>query len=55
VLLVEEKTANVLELADTVALMQLGHIVWVGPRQELDLDNLTSAYLGGHTEQALSR
>jgi branched-subunit amino acid ABC-type transport system permease component/ABC-type branched-subunit amino acid transport system ATPase component len=55
VLLVEEKTANVLELADTVALMQLGHIVWVGPRAQLDLEHLTSAYLGGHTEQALSR
>ena len=55
VLLVEEKTANVLELADTVALMQLGNIVWVGPRAQLDLESLTSAYLGGHTEQALSR
>ena len=31
ILLVEEKTANVLELADTVALMQLGRIVWAGP------------------------
>ena len=55
VLLVEEKTANVLELADTVALMQLGRIVWVGPREQLDLEHLTSAYLGGRTEQALSR
>jgi len=54
ILLVEEKTANVLELADTVALMQLGRIVWTGPRADLDLDSLTSAYLGGH-EQTLSR
>jgi ABC-type branched-subunit amino acid transport system ATPase component/ABC-type branched-subunit amino acid transport system permease subunit len=54
ILLVEEKTANVLELADTVALMQLGRIVWIGPRSELDLDSLTSAYLGGN-EQTLSR
>jgi ABC-type branched-subunit amino acid transport system ATPase component/ABC-type branched-subunit amino acid transport system permease subunit len=55
VLLVEEKTANVLELADTVALMQLGRIVWVGPREQLDLEHLTTAYLGGRAEQALSR
>jgi len=35
--------------------MQLGRIVWVGPREQLDLEHLTSAYLGGRTEQALSR
>jgi ABC-type branched-subunit amino acid transport system ATPase component len=50
ILLVEEKTANVLELADTVALMQLGRIVWVGPRADLDLENLATAYLGGHEQ-----
>jgi branched-subunit amino acid ABC-type transport system permease component/ABC-type branched-subunit amino acid transport system ATPase component len=54
ILLVEEKTANILELADTVALMQLGRIVWVGPRSDLDLDELTSAYLGG-SEQPVTR
>ncbi len=53
ILLVEEKTANILELADTVALMQLGRIVWTGPRSELDLDKLTTAYLG--TDQAVIR
>jgi len=53
ILLVEEKTAEVLELADTVALMQLGRIVWVGPRSDLDADSLTSAYLGGRTAQAV--
>ncbi len=53
VLLVEEKTAHVLELADTVALMQLGRIVWVGPRDELDLENLTTAYLG-HSEHSVT-
>jgi branched-subunit amino acid ABC-type transport system permease component/ABC-type branched-subunit amino acid transport system ATPase component len=54
ILLVEEKTANVLELADTVALMQLGRIVWTGPRGDLDLEDLTSAYLGG-SEQTVTR
>jgi len=53
ILLVEEKTANILELADTVALMQLGRIVWTGPRSDLDLDELTSAYLGG-SEQTVT-
>jgi ABC-type branched-subunit amino acid transport system ATPase component/branched-subunit amino acid ABC-type transport system permease component len=52
ILLVEEKTANILELADTVALMQLGRIVWSGPRSELDLEDLTSAYLGGSEQPA---
>jgi ABC-type branched-subunit amino acid transport system ATPase component len=52
ILLVEEKTADVLELADTVALMQLGRVVWAGPRSELSTDSLTSAYLGG--ERVLS-
>jgi ABC-type branched-subunit amino acid transport system ATPase component len=46
ILLVEEKSSEVLELADTVALMQLGRIVWSGPRSQLDADSLTSAYLG---------
>jgi ABC-type branched-subunit amino acid transport system ATPase component len=46
IVLVEEKSAHVLELADTVALMQLGRVVWNGPRDELDMAALTSAYLG---------
>jgi len=52
ILLVEEKSADVLDLADTVALMQLGRVVWAGPRSELSADSLTSAYLGG--ERVLS-
>ncbi len=47
VLLVEEKAREVMELADTVAFMELGKIVWVGPRSEADADRLTAAYLGG--------
>ena len=46
IVLVEEKSAHVLELADTVAVMQLGQVVWTGPREELDPAALTSAYLG---------
>jgi ABC-type branched-subunit amino acid transport system ATPase component len=52
ILLVEEKTANILELADTVALMQLGRIIWTGPRSDLDINDLTSAYLGGSEQPA---
>jgi ABC-type branched-subunit amino acid transport system ATPase component len=52
VLLVEEKTAEVLELADTVALVQLGRIVWIGPRSDLDLASVTSAYLGSQPPAA---
>jgi ABC-type branched-subunit amino acid transport system ATPase component/branched-subunit amino acid ABC-type transport system permease component len=49
VLLVEENAQHALRVADTLALMELGNVVWVGPREEADLDVLTSAYLGtGH-------
>ena len=33
--------------ADTLAFMELGNIVWTGPRDEADMGLLTSAYLGG--------
>jgi ABC-type branched-subunit amino acid transport system ATPase component len=46
VLLVEEKATEVLALADTVAFMTLGEITWSGPRSEVDVEQLTSAYLG---------
>ena len=47
VLLVEEHAQNALRAADTLAFMELGNIVWTGPRDEADMDLLTSAYLGG--------
>jgi branched-subunit amino acid ABC-type transport system permease component/ABC-type branched-subunit amino acid transport system ATPase component len=46
VLLVEEHAQNALQVADTLAFMELGAIVWIGPREEADMDLLTSAYLG---------
>jgi ABC-type branched-subunit amino acid transport system ATPase component/branched-subunit amino acid ABC-type transport system permease component len=45
-LLVEEKAREALELADVVAVMELGRIVWTGPRQEADADRLAAVYLG---------
>ncbi|WP_327086657.1 ATP-binding cassette domain-containing protein [Nonomuraea sp. NBC_01738] len=45
-LLVEEKATEVLGLADTVAFMRLGRIVWAGRRAEVDAERLTAAYLG---------
>jgi ABC-type branched-subunit amino acid transport system ATPase component len=50
ILLVEEKAAEVLALADTVAFMTLGRIVWSGPRREVDEEALASAYLGAASE-----
>jgi ABC-type branched-subunit amino acid transport system ATPase component/ABC-type branched-subunit amino acid transport system permease subunit len=47
VLLVEEHAQNALRVADTLAFMELGNIVWTGSRDEADLRLLTSAYLGG--------
>jgi ABC-type branched-subunit amino acid transport system ATPase component len=47
VLLVEESASNALKVADDLAFMELGSIVWTGPREEADMELLTSAYLGG--------
>ena len=52
VLLVEEKATEVLALADTVAFMTLGEITWSGPRSEVDVEQLTSAYLGADQSTA---
>jgi ABC-type branched-subunit amino acid transport system ATPase component/branched-subunit amino acid ABC-type transport system permease component len=49
VLLVEEKATEVLALSDTVAIMTLGRISWSGPRSEVDVEKLTSAYLGSES------
>ena len=46
VLLVEEHAQNALKVADTLAFMELGRIVWTGARQDADMELLTSAYLG---------
>jgi ABC-type branched-subunit amino acid transport system ATPase component/branched-subunit amino acid ABC-type transport system permease component len=53
VLLVEEHAKNALKVADTLAFMELGRIVWTGPREEADLELLSSAYLGSHTTASL--
>jgi ABC-type branched-subunit amino acid transport system ATPase component len=47
VLLVEEHAHNALTVADTVAFMELGVIVWSGPQAEADMEMLSAAYLGG--------
>jgi len=41
-----EKAREVMQFADTIAFMELGRIVWIGPRQEADAERLTAAYLG---------
>jgi ABC-type branched-subunit amino acid transport system ATPase component/branched-subunit amino acid ABC-type transport system permease component len=46
VLLVEEKTHAVLEVADDVAIIELGRIVWQGKPVALDKSTLLEAYLG---------
>jgi hypothetical protein len=38
-----------LEVADVIAYMKLGEIVWCGPRAEADLQRLAAAYLGDST------
>ena len=46
ILLVEEKARDVLEIAERVAFLELGHIVWVGPRADIDDERLVATYLG---------
>ena len=46
VLLVEEKPQQVLDVADTVAFMELGRLVWCGPRDEIDQESLAASYFG---------
>ena len=51
-LLVEEKARDVLEIADSVAFISLGHITWHGPRTDVDHDQLDAAYLGEATSSS---
>ncbi|MEX0665153.1 MAG: ATP-binding cassette domain-containing protein [Acidimicrobiia bacterium] len=46
VLLVEEHAQNALKVANSLAFMELGRIVWSGPREDADMELLSSAYLG---------
>jgi ABC-type branched-subunit amino acid transport system ATPase component/branched-subunit amino acid ABC-type transport system permease component len=48
-LVVEERAKAVLDIADDVALLELGRLVWDGPRQDLDPAHLTAIYLGQST------
>ncbi|MFG2715964.1 ATP-binding cassette domain-containing protein [Streptomyces goshikiensis] len=48
-LLVEEKAAGILGVADTVAYLSQGRVSWCGPRAEVEEDRLTEAYLGTAT------
>jgi ABC-type branched-subunit amino acid transport system ATPase component len=45
-LLVEEKSREVLGVADTIVLMALGRVRWAGAPSETDADRLAAAYLG---------
>jgi ABC-type branched-subunit amino acid transport system ATPase component len=46
VLLVEEHAHNALAVADSLAIMELGSLVWCGRRADADMELLASAYLG---------
>ncbi|MFE9792477.1 ATP-binding cassette domain-containing protein [Streptomyces goshikiensis] len=48
-LLVEEKAAGILGVADTVAYLSRGRVTWCGPRAEVEEDRLAEAYLGRAT------
>lgn len=46
VVLVEEQATAVLDLADTVAVVELGRVTWSGPAADVDVADLTASYLG---------
>ncbi len=46
---VEERAKAVLDIADDVALLELGRLVWDGAREDLDPAHLTAIYLGQST------
>jgi ABC-type branched-subunit amino acid transport system ATPase component len=54
VLLVEEHAQNAFGVADVIALMDLGRMVWIGPKGDADLDLVGGAYLGVTPELAAS-
>jgi branched-subunit amino acid ABC-type transport system permease component/ABC-type branched-subunit amino acid transport system ATPase component len=47
ILLVEEKAAEVVELADFVGFMNLGRLEWFGPKADISENQLAVAYVGG--------
>lgn len=51
VLIVEEKANQILDLADYVAFMELGQVVWAGSRKDFDLTRLVATYLGSAIAQ----
>ena len=46
ILLVAEKAHEVMALADTMVFMELGRVVWAGPREAADAELLAATYLG---------
>jgi ABC-type branched-subunit amino acid transport system ATPase component/ABC-type branched-subunit amino acid transport system permease subunit len=51
-LLAEEWARSVLDIADQVILLELGRVVWSGPRGSLQEDQLAAIFLGSATEVA---
>jgi ABC-type branched-subunit amino acid transport system ATPase component/branched-subunit amino acid ABC-type transport system permease component len=51
-LLAEERARGVLDIADQVILLELGRILWTGPRSDLHEDQLTAIYLGSAQQAA---
>ena len=52
-LLAEERAKGVLDIADQVILLELGRILWAGPRGDLQQEQLAASYLGS-AQQAVA-
>jgi ABC-type branched-subunit amino acid transport system ATPase component/branched-subunit amino acid ABC-type transport system permease component len=53
VLLAEERAKGVIDIADQVVLLELGRVIWAGPRTDLQPELLTAIYLGS-AQQAMA-
>jgi energy-coupling factor transporter ATP-binding protein EcfA2 len=51
-LLAEERAKGVLDVADQVVLLELGRILWAGPRNDLQEEQLAAIYLGSAQQAA---
>jgi ABC-type branched-subunit amino acid transport system ATPase component/branched-subunit amino acid ABC-type transport system permease component len=51
-LLAEERARGILDIADQVILLELGRILWTGPRSDLQEDQLAAIYLGSAQQAA---
>ena len=49
-LLAEERARGILDIADQIVLLELGQLIWTGPRADLQDEQLAAIFLGSAQE-----